>query len=95
MALMQQAPSIPHLPLRGIIEYEREMTMAEFTLRIDNMHCGACIRRVTQALASAEGVQVQEVRLGEARLTSTQTPPSIDLALAALASAGYPARLEP
>ena len=24
--------------------------MAEFTLKIDGMHCGACVRRVTQAL---------------------------------------------
>jgi hypothetical protein len=31
--------------------------MAEFTLRIDNMHCGSCIRRVSQALSSADGVR--------------------------------------
>ena len=43
--------------------------MAEFTLQIDGMHCGSCIRRVSQALASAEGMQVEEVRLGAARLT--------------------------
>jgi Cu+-exporting ATPase len=68
--------------------------MSEFTLRIDNMHCGSCIRRVSQALASADGLEVQEVRLGAARLSSTQNPPPVDLAVAALAKAGYPARLE-
>jgi copper chaperone CopZ len=26
--------------------------MAEFTLKIDGMHCGSCVRRVTQALSS-------------------------------------------
>ena len=26
--------------------------MAEFTLRIDGMHCGSCVRRVSQALAA-------------------------------------------
>ncbi|HEY1160794.1 MAG TPA: heavy metal-associated domain-containing protein [Terracidiphilus sp.] len=68
--------------------------MPEFTLRIDNMHCGSCIRRVSQALASADGIQVQEVRLGAARLSCTQNPPPVDLAVAALAKAGYSARLE-
>jgi copper chaperone CopZ len=67
--------------------------MAEFTLRIDNMHCGGCVRRVSQALASVEGVAVKEVRVGEARLSSNLDPAPVDLALAALAKAGYPARL--
>jgi len=66
--------------------------MAEFTLHIDGMHCGSCIRRVTQALGSAEGVHVEEVRLGAARLTAPSS--SVDLAIAALAKAGYTARLE-
>ena len=68
--------------------------MAEFTLRIDGMHCGSCVKRVTQALAAVEGVVVNEVRVGAARLTSNQNPAPIDLALAALAKAGFTARLE-
>lgn len=68
--------------------------MSEFSLRIDGMHCGSCIRRVSQALASAQGLEVKEVRIGAARLISTQDPPPTDLAIAALAKAGYSARLE-
>ncbi|MGA2217412.1 MAG: heavy-metal-associated domain-containing protein [Terracidiphilus sp.] len=68
--------------------------MSEFSLRIDGMHCGACIRRVSQALASAEGVKVQEVRIGAARLSFAEDPAPVDLAIAALAKAGYSARLE-
>lgn len=68
--------------------------MTEFTLRIDGMHCGSCIRRVSQALASTEGLQVEEVRLGAARLSTNLTPAPVDLAIAALAKAGYSARLE-
>jgi copper chaperone CopZ len=68
--------------------------MAEFTLIIDGMHCGSCVRRVSQALAATEGVIVNEVRVGAARLTSTQDPLPVDLAVAALATAGYAARLE-
>jgi copper chaperone CopZ len=83
-----------HLPARGIIEDKQEKTMAEFTLRIDGMHCGSCIRRVNQALASTEGVVVNEVRIGAARLTSAVDPAPVDLAIAALAKAGFNAQLE-
>ena len=68
--------------------------MPEFTLRIENMHCGSCIRRVSQALASAKGVQVKEVRVGATRLSSTQDPAPVEIALAALEKAGYTARLD-
>jgi copper chaperone CopZ len=71
--------------------------MAEFTLRIDGMHCGSCVRRVTQALASTEGVTVNEVRIGAARFTSTANPDGpvpVALAIAALAKAGFTAHLE-
>jgi Cu+-exporting ATPase len=68
--------------------------MPEFTLRIENMHCGSCVRRVSQALAFTNGIQVKAVRVGAARLSSTQNPAPVELALAALEMAGYPARLE-
>jgi copper chaperone len=68
--------------------------MAEFTLRIENMHCGSCIGRVSQALASTSGLVVKEVRVGAARLNSDEQPAPVEQALAALAKAGYPARLE-
>ena len=67
--------------------------MAEFSLKIDGMHCGSCIRRVTQTLAATEGIQVEEVRLGSARLNATVDPAPIDQAVAALAKAGYTAQL--
>jgi copper chaperone len=68
--------------------------MAEFTLHIDGMHCGSCVRRANQALASVEGVTVNEVRVGAARLTATVEPAPVDQAIAALAKAGYTAHLE-
>jgi copper chaperone CopZ len=68
--------------------------MAEFKLRIDGMHCGSCVRRVTQALTSIEGVVVDEVRVGSAQITSTVDPAPIDLAVAAVAKAGFTAHLE-
>ena len=68
--------------------------MAQFTLQIDGMHCGSCVRRASQALASVSGVEVNEVRVGAARLTSASEPAPVDEAIAALAKAGYAAHLE-
>jgi copper chaperone CopZ len=68
--------------------------MAKFKLKIDGMHCGSCVRRVTQALASVEGVVVDEVHVGSAQITSAVDPAPVDLAIAALAKAGYAAHLE-
>lgn len=65
--------------------------MAEFSLQIDGMHCGSCVRRVSQALSQTEGITVKEVRVGAARLESDQQPAPVDEAIAALARAGYTA----
>ncbi len=68
--------------------------MAEFTLKIDGMHCGSCVRRVSQALAATPGVEVNEVSVGAARLTAAEEPAPVESAIAALAKAGYTAHLE-
>ena len=69
--------------------------MAEFMLHIEGMHCGACVRRVSQALASTDGVEVEEVRVGAAKLRASDDPAAVDRAIAAVAKAGFGARLEP
>ena len=69
--------------------------MAEFALHIDGMHCGACVRRVSQALSQTHGLTVKEVRVGAARLESDQQPAPVDEAIAALAKAGYAAHPDP
>ncbi len=68
--------------------------MAEFTLRIDGMHCASCVRRVSQALASTPGVAVNEVTVGTAKLSSREQPLPVHAAIAALAKAGFAAHLE-
>jgi copper chaperone CopZ len=69
--------------------------MSEFALRIDGMHCGSCVRRVSQALSQTAGVTVKEVRIGAARLESEQQPAAVEAAIAALAKAGYTAHADP
>ena len=72
--------------------------MAEITLRIDGMHCGSCVRRVSQALGSVPGVQVCEVRIGAARFTALSEPApvaqAVDAAIQAIVRSGYAAHLE-
>jgi copper chaperone CopZ len=70
--------------------------MAEITLRIDGMHCGSCIRRVTQAIGTAGPFAVEEVRLGAARFQAPDEAETVaaDLAVAALAKAGFSASVD-
>jgi len=38
----------------------------ELKLKIDGMHCDACVRRVTGALGALPGVRLNRVEVGEA-----------------------------
>lgn len=66
--------------------------MREVKLKLENMHCDACVRRVTMTLEKT-GAKVDEVRVGSARVHAPDTvdDPSI---LEALNKAGYPATVE-
>jgi copper chaperone len=67
--------------------------MHEVNLRIEGMHCGACIRRVTQSLQTVPGVEVEEVRLGAARVKLDRGA-SIEAVVAGLGNAGFAAKKE-
>jgi len=64
--------------------------MREITLNIEGMHCGGCVRRVTQALERTPGTEVVEVRVGAARVKADDPGPAI----ASIAKAGYTAHAE-
>ncbi len=61
------------------------------TLRIENMHCGACVSRVTKALNAIPETKVDTVQVGAARIETTAAPAVV---LDALQKAGYPAHIE-
>lgn len=67
--------------------------MAEFTLQIDGMHCGSCVRRVSQALSQTEGLTVKEVRVGAARVESEDSA-AVERAVEAVKKAGYAAHAD-
>lgn len=68
--------------------------MSEVSLRIDNMHCGACVRRVTQTLNALAGVTVEEVQIGAARVQLVDGPLTAAGVVEAVSKAGFSAHLE-
>ena len=63
-------------------------------LSIDGMHCGACIRRVTAALEKMEGVQVNSVEVGSARVTFNPEQVTVEKIAGAVNKIGFEARTE-
>ena len=61
--------------------------MATITLKIDNMHCQACVNHVRRALERVEGLRIKDVAIGSASVETHD----ISAALAAVTKAGYPA----
>jgi copper chaperone CopZ len=64
--------------------------MATLNLTIENMHCGACVRSVTQTLNALPATHAEEVRVGAARVSTEASPAQIEESLRA---AGYPAHV--
>jgi copper chaperone len=63
-------------------------------LTIDGMHCEGCVRRVTQALNAAGGVQVDSVEVGSASVTVDRAQVSPEQIKAALANIGFTAHVD-
>lgn len=61
-------------------------------LKIDGMHCDACIRRVKTALSRVPGVEVQDVALGSARVTTDPATVRPEDVVKAVEDIGYEAR---
>ena len=67
----------------------------EFNLKIDGMHCAACVRRVTAALNEVGGVQVENVEVGSARIRYTPEAVSLEAILNAVNQIGFRATPAP
>jgi copper chaperone len=63
-------------------------------LAIEDMHCGACVRRVTSAFQSVEGVRVNSVEVGSAKVVFDAAETSAQDITAALDRNGFPARVQ-
>lgn len=69
------------------------MSDKTFSLQIDGMHCGGCVRRVQSALEKLSGVSVDEVVVGKAGGTFDPAETEAEAIAEAVTKAGYPARL--
>jgi copper chaperone len=69
----------------------QQLAFQELTFQIDGMHCGACVQRVTRAMHQVPGTQVDEVRVGAARVHADTKAP--DAYIAAIRKAGFEAHL--
>jgi copper chaperone len=66
----------------------------EIKLKIDGMHCDGCVRRVTHALNTTGGVQVNFVEIGSASVTVDFARVSSDKIEAALENIGFTAHVD-
>jgi copper chaperone len=63
-------------------------------LSIEGMHCEACARRVTSALAGVDGVHVDSVEVGSAQVKFDAAKTSPDKITAAVDRIGFTARVD-
>lgn len=65
--------------------------MEKLELGISGMSCGHCVAAVKEALQELEGVEVEQVAVGSARLSYDPARRSVDDILDAVSDAGYQA----
>lgn len=59
------------------------------TLTIDGMSCAHCVRAVQETLSGIDGVAVEHVQVGEARVEIDESRATTEGIAAALAEEGY------
>lgn len=62
-------------------------------LSIDGMHCGACVRRVTDTLQKTAGVELGSVEVGSAQMSFDPNRTTPEDIIAAVSSIGFQAHL--
>jgi copper chaperone len=63
--------------------------MQTLNLTIGGMSCGHCVARVTKTLGEIDGLEVEAVRIGTAKLRYDPELRSVDEILEAVRDAGY------
>ena len=63
--------------------------MDRMTMKIDGMTCGHCVGAVTRALRSVDGVEVEQVSIGEATVKYDPSATNETVIAEAVADEGY------
>jgi copper chaperone len=66
----------------------------ELSLLIEGMHCGACVRRVSNTLEKIEGVRIGSVEVGSAKVTFNSKETSVKEITDAVNRIGFAAHEE-
>lgn len=66
--------------------------MEDLTLTIQDMSCGHCVQSINKVLSALKGVQVDEVKIGEATLSYDPHRVTPEHIIHAIKEAGYDAR---
>ena len=64
----------------------------KLNLSIEGMHCAACVRRVTAALSDLDGVRVESVAVGSAKVNFENDRTSLDQIVTAVDRIGFRAK---
>ena len=66
--------------------------MKTITLNIEGMHCGGCVKSVTQVLTELDGVQSADVQLeGKANITFDENRVNVAQVIEVIEDAGFDA----
>ena len=80
------------MAIPAIHESPSNSMQREYALDIEGMSCGSCVKHVTEALNTVEGVTKVDVDLQAARVRVSGQSDS-QVLIASLTDAGYPAQL--
>jgi copper chaperone len=75
-----------------LLKRRRNLMQEALGLSIDGMHCGACVRRVTDALGKIDGVEVNSVEVGSARMTFDPERVTVEKIAGAVNKIGFAVR---
>jgi copper chaperone CopZ len=62
---------------------------AKLEFKLEGMHCGGCVTRLTHTLKRLKGVQVEDVQIGAAQVTYEKTAITPEEIQAAIRQAGW------
>lgn len=67
--------------------------MRTLDLKLEGMTCAHCVARVQRVLARFDGLRIDALAVGSARVTTDQPASEDPKLLEALTAAGYPAKI--
>ncbi len=71
------------------VSVTQPLQLQPLQLKIEGMHCDACVRRVTNALGSVPGVAISHVEVGGAALSYDRTQASASEIAEAVNTIGF------